>query len=111
MGYVLAAAKEAQWFLKGGKDHALDALGFVAAPIVFLLAVAARCWWLSDTSVAETTSMPTTMSGCILSQIRPLRASRLWARVPRFLRSSGGYNYAGKLLHRRLGIFGVLVDE
>src|SRR5262245_52596935 len=27
---------------KGWKDHALDALGFVAAPIVFLLAVAAQ---------------------------------------------------------------------
>jgi len=39
MGYVLAAAKGVPWFLKAGQTHPLDALGLVAAPIVFPLTV------------------------------------------------------------------------
>lgn len=37
--YVLLAAKRVQWFLKRGKDHPLEAIGFVAAPLAFFIAV------------------------------------------------------------------------
>jgi hypothetical protein len=33
-----------QWFLKGGKSHPLDAIGYVAAVIVFVCAIAWRLW-------------------------------------------------------------------
>jgi hypothetical protein len=36
---LLRAAKTAQWFLKRGKDYPLEAVGFVAAPLMFLGAV------------------------------------------------------------------------
>lgn len=36
LNYVLLATKQVQWFIKRGKDHPLDALGLVAAPLVFL---------------------------------------------------------------------------
>jgi hypothetical protein len=37
--YFLLATQQTQWFLRRGKEHPLDALGFVAAAIVFLIAV------------------------------------------------------------------------
>jgi hypothetical protein len=40
LNYFLSAAHRAQWFLKRGKDHPLEAVGFVAAPLMFLGAVA-----------------------------------------------------------------------
>jgi hypothetical protein len=40
LNYLLLAAHTAQWFLKRGKDHPLEAVGFVAAPLVFLGVVA-----------------------------------------------------------------------
>jgi hypothetical protein len=39
LNYVLLATKQVQWFLKQGRQHPLDALGLVAAPLVFLGAV------------------------------------------------------------------------
>jgi hypothetical protein len=42
LNYILLATKRVQWFIKRGRDHPLDALGFVAAPIVFLVTVAAQ---------------------------------------------------------------------
>jgi hypothetical protein len=42
INYVLWPTKQAQWFLKRGKDHPLDAIGFVAAPLVFLIAKAVQ---------------------------------------------------------------------
>ena len=38
LNYLLLAANTAQWFLKRGKDHPLEAVGFVAAPLVLLVA-------------------------------------------------------------------------
>jgi hypothetical protein len=38
LNYFLLAANAAKWFLKRGKDHPLEAVGFVAAPLVFLAA-------------------------------------------------------------------------
>jgi hypothetical protein len=35
LNYFLLAAHTAQWFLKRGKDHPLEAIGFVATPLVF----------------------------------------------------------------------------
>jgi len=35
LNYILLAVNRVQWFLEGGKDHPLDALGLVAAPLVF----------------------------------------------------------------------------
>jgi hypothetical protein len=40
LNYFLLTANTAQWFLKRGKDHPLEAVGFVAAPLVFLGAAA-----------------------------------------------------------------------
>jgi len=40
--YFQSATKGAQWFLKRGKDHPFDALGLVAAPLVFIVAVAVQ---------------------------------------------------------------------
>jgi hypothetical protein len=42
LNYFLLAAKTAQWFLKRGKDHPLEAVGFVAAPLVFIGATAVQ---------------------------------------------------------------------
>jgi hypothetical protein len=42
LNYFLLAANTAQWFLNRGKDHPLDAVGFVAAPLMFLLAAAVQ---------------------------------------------------------------------
>jgi hypothetical protein len=42
LNYLLRAANTAQWFLKRGKDHPLEAVGFVAAPLMFLGAVAVQ---------------------------------------------------------------------
>jgi hypothetical protein len=42
MNYLLLATKQVQWFIKRGKDHPLDALGFVATPLVFFGAVAVQ---------------------------------------------------------------------
>jgi hypothetical protein len=42
LNYFQLATKGAQWFLKQGRLHPLDALGFVAAPLVFLIAVAVQ---------------------------------------------------------------------
>jgi hypothetical protein len=35
LNYILLAVNRVQWFLEGGKDHPWDALGLVAAPLVF----------------------------------------------------------------------------
>ncbi len=40
LNYILLTVNKVQWFLERGKDHPFDALGFVAAPSVFLGAVA-----------------------------------------------------------------------
>jgi hypothetical protein len=40
--YFLFATKHAQWFLKQGQQHPFDALGLVAAPLVFIIAVAVQ---------------------------------------------------------------------
>src|SRR5258708_4525759 len=42
LNYLLLAVNKAQWFLKRGKDHPLEAIGFVAAPLMFLGAVAVQ---------------------------------------------------------------------
>jgi hypothetical protein len=36
LNYLLRAANTAQWFLKRGKDHPLEVVGFVAAPLMAL---------------------------------------------------------------------------
>ena len=47
LNYVLLATKQVQWFIKQGRQHPLDALGLVAAPLVFLIAVAVQ-WLVSE---------------------------------------------------------------
>jgi hypothetical protein len=42
LNYFLLASNTAQWFLKRGMDHPLEAVGFVAAPLMFLLAAAVQ---------------------------------------------------------------------
>jgi hypothetical protein len=42
LNYILLATKQVQWFLKRGKHHPLDALGLVATPLAFLMAVAVQ---------------------------------------------------------------------
>jgi hypothetical protein len=42
---LLGAARKAQWFLKDGKEHPLDAVGYVAACIVFLSVVACQMFF------------------------------------------------------------------
>ncbi len=42
LNYIILATKQIQWFIKRGKDHPLDALGFVATPLMFLGAVAVQ---------------------------------------------------------------------
>ena len=44
LNYILLTTNKVQWFLDRGKDHPLDAIGFVAAPLIFLIAVAVQ--WL-----------------------------------------------------------------
>ncbi len=46
LNYVLLATKRVQWFLKRGKEHPFDALGFVAAPLVFLGLIAVQAAFL-----------------------------------------------------------------
>ncbi len=43
---LLTVVRKAQWFLKDGKDHPLDAVGYIAAAIVFLSVVGWR-WWFN----------------------------------------------------------------
>jgi hypothetical protein len=42
---LIAAVAKMQWFLKRGRDQPLDAIGFVAAGIVFVVSIAARLLW------------------------------------------------------------------
>jgi hypothetical protein len=42
LNYILLATKRVQWFIKRGKDHPFDALGFVGAALVFFGAVAVQ---------------------------------------------------------------------
>jgi hypothetical protein len=45
LNYLLLAANTAQWFLKRGKVHPLEAVGFVAAPLMFFCAAAVQWLW------------------------------------------------------------------
>jgi hypothetical protein len=40
LNYLLWATKGMRWFIKQGRDHPFDAIGLVAAPLVFIIAVA-----------------------------------------------------------------------